>query len=256
MCRIAAYLGDPIPLAEALYRPPHSLEHQSYAPREQLHGKVNVDGTGVAWWDGVDPRPLRYVTPLAPWQDANLPHLAQRLSAPAFLAAVRSASSGMPVGAANVAPFVVGTMAGAHNGFITGFRGALGQELVGSLSAESYGHLHTVNDSLALFVTVLEHYSGDLVQAMADGLATIGDLVRRHDSHATLNLVIADGTNLVAARHSVNEPLNSLYTAERSAGSWVVSEPLDDRDDWRPVPEHHLVHITADGVQLQPLELS
>ena len=45
MCRLAAYLGEPIPLAEALYRPSHSLQKQAYAPRELVDGYVNVDGT-------------------------------------------------------------------------------------------------------------------------------------------------------------------------------------------------------------------
>lgn len=256
MCRLTGYVGSPIPLAEPLYRAPHSLENQAFQPREQIHGAVNVDGTGVAWWDGDDPEPLRYVTPMAPWQDANLPALSARLTSGMFLAAVRSASPGIAIGPSNVAPFVVDTMAAVHNGRIAGFRGELGRELVNSLSADTYEYFHAVNDSLALFLTVIDRYTDDLVLATTGALAHVDALVRKHDSEATLNLVVSDGTGIVAARHSVNGPLNSLYTSQRSGGSWVVSEPLDDDADWDPVPDHHLVYLTSSGITTHPLEAS
>ncbi|VAV95818.1 hypothetical protein MNBD_ACTINO02-400 [hydrothermal vent metagenome] len=254
MCRLAAYVGDPIPLAEALYRAPHSLEKQAYQPREQIHGSVNVDGTGVAWWDGGDRTPLRYVTPLAPWQDANLPALSERLTSGMLIAAVRSASAGIAIGPANVAPFVVGDLAAVHNGRITGFRGALGRGLLSSLSADTYEQLHTINDSLAIFLTVVDRYEGNLVDATTEALDFVGGLVAENGSDATMNLVVGDGTGIVAVRHSVNAPLNSLYTVEHSTGSWVASEPLDDLPTWEPVPEHHLVHLTSQGITTHPLE--
>ena len=58
MCRLAAYAGPPAPLSALLYDPPHSLEHQAYAPRELVSGNVNVDGTGVAWWPAHEDEPL------------------------------------------------------------------------------------------------------------------------------------------------------------------------------------------------------
>jgi gamma-glutamyl hercynylcysteine S-oxide hydrolase len=254
MCRLAGYVGDPIALAEALYRRSHSLEHQAYKPAEQIHGSVNVDGTGVAWWDAGDPQPLRYVTPVAPWQDANLPTLSERLTSGVFLAAVRSASPGIAIGPGNVAPFTVGNMAAVHNGRINGFRSGLGRELIGSLSIDAYEQFHTISDSLAIFLTVIDRYDGDLVSATIRGLADVSSLVRKHGGDATLNFVISDGVGIVAARHSVDGPLNSLYTSNQRDGSWVASEPLDDDSRWNPVPDHHLVHLTSNGIATHPLE--
>jgi glutamine amidotransferase len=256
MCRLAAYLGQPIPLAEALYRPSHSLQKQAYAPRELVDGFVNVDGTGVAWWDGIEPEPLRYVTNDAPWQDANLRSLAERITSGTFVAAVRSATPGIGMGTLKVAPFVEGSLAAAHNGNMRDFRGALGQELVASLSPPAYATMQTLSDSVVLFASVVDHYSGDLVQAVTDTFSHFDSAIRRHESAATLNLVVADGDEVVAVRHSVDRPQNSLYVSERATGTWIASEPLDEGADWATVPADHLVHATAENVTIRPLESS
>jgi len=62
VCRHLAYLGPPVPLAALLYDPPHSLEHQSWAPRDMRGGgTINADGFGVGWYPpGADP--VRYQT--------------------------------------------------------------------------------------------------------------------------------------------------------------------------------------------------
>ena len=39
MCRIAAYLGEPIALSHFLLDPPHSLEVQGWAPQELKYAK-------------------------------------------------------------------------------------------------------------------------------------------------------------------------------------------------------------------------
>src|SRR5262249_37113611 len=122
MCRLAAYVGPAAPLSTLLYDPLRSLEFQSYRPREQLSGFVNVDGTGVAWWDSLETEPMRYVTERPPWSDPNLPLLARRLRAIVQLAAVRSATPGMPFGPASVAPFVHEGIACAHNGYLREFK--------------------------------------------------------------------------------------------------------------------------------------
>ncbi len=253
MCRLTAYLGEPIALAEALYRPAHSLQKQAYAPRELVDGYVNVDGTGVAWWDGTDPQPLRYVTSDAPWQDANLRALSERITSKTFIAAVRSATPGIGMGTLKVAPFTEGSLAAAHNGNMKDFRGALGQELVASLSPEAYATMQTLSDSVVLFASVVDHYSGDLVQAVTDTFSHVDASIRRHESQATLNLVVADENEIVAVRHSIDRPQNSLYVAERPTGTWIASEPLDEADDWATVPENHLVHVTTENVTIRPL---
>ena len=60
MCRHLAYLGPPATLRSLLCDPPHGLATQSWAPRRQQHGTVNVDGFGVGWYAPGDPEPARY----------------------------------------------------------------------------------------------------------------------------------------------------------------------------------------------------
>jgi len=60
MCRHLAYLGPPVTLRSLLTDLPHGLATQSWAPRRQRHGTVNVDGFGVGWYAPGDPEPARY----------------------------------------------------------------------------------------------------------------------------------------------------------------------------------------------------
>lgn len=109
MCRFAAVLTDegaaPLPLSTLLYEPPHGLERQAKAPREQRAHALNVDGTGVAWWAEDAPAALRYASDNPPWSDHNLPGLAPRLRSRAQIAAVRWATPGIPYGPDLTAPF-------------------------------------------------------------------------------------------------------------------------------------------------------
>ena len=92
MCRHLAYLGTPRSLASLVVDPPHSLYEQSWAPREQRHGTVNVDGFGV----GLVRRPDR-AGPLPP-RPADLDRRvlrvpgARRSRRPAWSRPVRSAT--------------------------------------------------------------------------------------------------------------------------------------------------------------------
>ena len=254
MCRLAAYLGPKIALSEILYEPPHSLEHQSYAAGELLFGNVNVDGTGVAWWDGQAPEPLRYVTAEPPWKDANLPALAPRIRSTSIIAAVRSATPGLPFGTGNVAPFVSGGLAAVHNGWIGKFRGTVGRAMIATLPDDLYRSLDVMNDSKALFLMVVNHHSGDLADAVRMAVREVEALVRDQGSSAALNLVVGDGSRIVATRHSANVGVNSLYTSSREGAQLLASEPLDDGDDWKPVPERHLIEVTAESLTITPLE--
>ncbi|MGH3683255.1 MAG: ergothioneine biosynthesis protein EgtC, partial [Natronosporangium sp.] len=78
MCRHVAYLGPPVPLSRLLCDPPHSLVHQSWAPREMRGtGTINADGFGVGWFPepaGAEPIRVRRECPI--WTDVDLPGLA------------------------------------------------------------------------------------------------------------------------------------------------------------------------------------
>ena len=90
MCRVLAYLGEPVLLDELLYAPDNSLVQQTYAP--QRLRLLNLAGFGVAAWDPASrgPRePYTYHTPGLPVFDANLRTLARKVRPTCVLAHVR-----------------------------------------------------------------------------------------------------------------------------------------------------------------------
>jgi gamma-glutamyl hercynylcysteine S-oxide hydrolase len=258
MCRLAAYVGEhPISLSALLYDAPHSLQHAAYAPAEMTSGHVNVDGTGVAWWPNGNSRPLRYVTTQPPWSDPNLPALAPRLTGSTVISAVRSATPGMPFGHANVAPFVDGDLAGAHNGWIAGFSEGLSRELTAMLSDGRFGRLEAVNDSLVVFSLVAQiledHPELTLADAVAETLQRVTETVIAARSTATLNLVVASSSQIVTTRTSIGHAVNSLYIRQTDEGMWLASEPLDNDDRWMALPEHSLAILTASDWNVESL---
>ena len=254
MCRFAAYVGPPVPLSTLLYDAPHSLEIQAYAPRVQHNGLVNVDGTGVAWWPEPGP-PLRYVTDRPPWSDPNLPSLTPRLTAGLQVAAVRSATPGLPLGAAAVGPFVLDDLAGAHNGAIASFRDGCGRALLERLPDDLHAMVDVASDSLVLVATVARwlraHPDDGLAGAVASTIAEVNDVCETHGAAATVNLLVADGHQVVASRSAIGTTANSLYVLA-GGDRWpqatiIASEPLDDDAGWTEVSDGSLVTVTPDG---------
>lgn len=258
MCRIAAYLGPSVPLGTLLDVTPHGLTHQAYAPQEQLSGHVNVDGTGTVWWPSDGP-PVRYAVTVPPWADDNLRELAPRLHGRAIVAAVRGATPGMPGGRGAVAPFLVDEVAVAHNGWLGGFHGPVGDRLLAALPPDRLRRLEVLTDSTVLAQHIAARVAvGDpLAAAVTDTIRLASAAVRAHDETATLNLVVSDGAAIVASRASVAGPCNSLYVLASAAAPWpsgtlVASEPLDDQP-WRAVPADHVLTVTRHDCRMQPL---
>lgn len=126
MCRVLAYLGEPVLLDDFLYKPDNSLVKQTYAPA-MLH-MLNLAGMGLLAWDreSHDPgRPFAYHSTALPVFDPNLESLAQKVKAGALLAHVRGVpySTGAVVGPQNLHPFRYEgcPLAMAHNGDLARF---------------------------------------------------------------------------------------------------------------------------------------
>jgi glutamine amidotransferase len=260
VCRFALRIGPPRPIGD-LFTAPHGLERQSYAPEHQQHGNVNVDGTGVAWWpDDGDPAPLRYATLGPPWADANLPGLGSRLCAGTVLGAVRGGTPGMGHGVDLVAPFVLGDLAVAHNGWLGGFREGVGAALLRRLPDDLLSGLQAVSDSRVLALLIVSHRRGgaDLPTAVELALADAVAACRAAGQPATLNLVATDGAKAVATRGSLGLRGNSLWLAN-DVPAWpgcvvVASEPLDDAEPapaagWELVPDGMLMLLDRRGIR-------
>ena len=229
MCRHLAWLGRPRSIAALVLEPPSSLLVQSWAPRRQRYGTVNADGWGVGFFvpDRREPARWRSARPL--WGDPSFASVAPVLRSGCVVAAVRSATVGMPLEESAVAPFTDGRALLSHNGRVDR------SVLPPAREAES-----TV-DSALLAALVFDR-----------GIAALGDVVVEvagRDPGARLNLLVTDGRRLLAT--TWGDTLSLLVTPE---GTALASEPWDDDPAWADLPDRHLIEVTPDGVVLTPLE--
>jgi glutamine amidotransferase len=228
VCRHLAWLGRPRTLASLVLEPPSSLLVQSYAPRRQRYGTVNADGWGVGFFAPGRAGPARWRSSRPLWADPSFASVAPVLSAACVVAAVRSATVGMPLEESAVAPFTDGRWLLSHNGRVD--RAVLPPVR----DAES-----TVDSALLAALV------------FGRGLDDLGTTVREvgaADPSARLNLLAADGTRLLAT--TWGDTLSVLATDD---GTALASEPWDDDPGWTDVPDHHLVEVTPDGLTLTPL---
>ncbi|TMR98017.1 ergothioneine biosynthesis protein EgtC [Nonomuraea basaltis] len=235
MCRHAAWLGAPRPLATLIHDPEHGLLKQSYAPRRQRHGTVNADGFGMGWYDPSLADPVRYRRSVPIWADANLPALAQVARSGCLLAAVRCATTGMPVEETATAPFTDGPWLLSHNGRVA--RDAVRDLADGAESA---------CDSAWLAAAAFQRLRAGL--ALGEALAEVVAHAGAKDPGARLNLLACDGASLAATVWG-----DTLFCQRSQDGVLVASEPLDDLPGWQAVPERSLLLASPDGVRVQPL---
>ena len=246
MCRHIAYLGEPIRLAELLLTPENALLRQSWAPRDMRGGgTVNADGFGIGWYTGSSPEPalLRRAVPM--WTDAALPRLAAEISAGAVLAAVRSATVGMPVVETAAAPFAWDRWLFSHNGVVRGWPASMAG-LASTLPVESLLTLDAPTDA-ALLWALLRHRlaAGD---KPPDAMASLVAEVEAAAPGSRLNLLLTDGTEIVGTSWT-----HSLWVAERGSSVVVASEPYDDDPSWREVPDRHLVVASRSTVDIMQI---
>ena len=268
MCRIVAYLGgEETRLSSLVLEPEHSLLVQSYAPEEMLSGVVNADGFGCGWYvPEVDGEPAVYRSNAPMWADRSFASIAPKVRSRTFLAAVRSATPGLPAEESGVPPFASGPYLFAHNGAIKGFRHGAMRPLRETLSDESYSGLLGVTDSETIFALLLDRLRagraavGDaatLADATSATLEKVSAVCEGLRVPATLNVGVTDGEALVFSRYSTEGPGNSLYYLKSGSSSpdrvVVASERLDGDPAWRTVPDRHLLVADPAGVTLRPL---
>jgi glutamine amidotransferase len=246
MCRIAAYLGEPIALEKFLIDPPHSLMVQSWAPKELLYARLNADGYGFAWYDAEN-RPAAYINPAPIWTDPNLPHLARTLVSDLWLASVRSATEGNPVNHANTQPFVDEEFLFDHNGFIDDFHIPVRPQLSAELDPVYLAEVRGNTDSEYLFAVLRQSLADDPEMPMETALGELAQRVEQwsRDQPSLLNIVVSDGERIYAMRHALNHACPSLYyTTDDEAfpnAQLVASERLTESTFWQSVPEHQIL---------------
>ncbi|PRC44441.1 ergothioneine biosynthesis protein EgtC [Mycobacterium sp. ITM-2017-0098] len=239
MCRHLAWLGRPVSVASLVLEPPSGLVVQSYSPRRQKHGLMNADGWGVGFFDprgqersdpgegsGGTPRRWRSAAPL--WGDASFASVAPVLVSGCVVAAVRSASVGMPIEASASAPFTDGTWLLSHNG------------LVDRAVLPAVRHAESTNDSALLAALIFDRD----IDALADTITGIA----ADDPNARLNILAGNGSRLLATTWG-----DTLSVLRREDGVVLASEPYDDDPAWEEIPDRHLVEVEDMRVHLTPL---
>jgi gamma-glutamyl hercynylcysteine S-oxide hydrolase len=227
MCRHLGWLGAPVSVASLVLDPPYGLLVQSYSPRRQKHGLVNADGWGVGFFDQQDPRRWRSAAPL--WGDASFASVAPALRSGCVVAAVRSATVGMPIEASATAPFTDGEWLLSHNGVVDR------AVLPSSSAAES-----TV-DSALLAALIFDRG----LDRLGDTIAEVGAA----DPNARLNVLAANGSRMLATTWG-----DTLSVLRRDDGVVLASEPYDDDPDWQEIPDRHLVDVSGTRIELVPLK--
>jgi glutamine amidotransferase len=246
MCRHLAYLGPPAALSALLFDPPHSLSHQSWAPRDMRGGgTINADGFGAGWYPSAGAEPVRYRRDVPMWTDANFAALADTIASGAVLAAVRSATVGMPVTETAAAPFTWDRWLFSHNGKITGWPDSVAK-LAADLPVTDLMTMDAPTDA-ALLCALLRHRitSG---AAPEDALADLVTEVAAVAPGSRLNLLLTDGETVLGTAWD-----HSLSVLAGAGEVVVASEPWDDDPRWQPVPDRHLVLATRFGVRMRRL---
>jgi len=235
VCRHLAYLGDngamPRSLSALLLEPAHSLLVQSYAPRRQLSGRMNADGWGVGFYAVSRPEPARWRSNRPMWSDASLASVAPVITSTCVLAAVRSATAGMPLDETATAPFQSGRWLLSHNGVVE--RAMLGA--------------HPAAESACDSAQLAAHLFDFGPERIGEFVADLG----KRDPNARLNLLLSDGERILATRWN-----DSLSVLRADDGVVVASEPYDDDSRWTDVPDHHLVAVVDGSVTMTDLEVA
>jgi glutamine amidotransferase len=217
MCRVLAYLGEPLSLGHVLYDTDSSLVRQSYSPR-MMETFLNLAGFGMAAWD---PRslqaedPFTYRATTLPSFDRNLRSLAGKLAPTCLIAHVRgvSHSEREMVAEPNLHPFRFpgAGVALAHNGHLREFA-RMRYDLLPDIRPELAQSIQGTTDSEWVYALVLSQLddpfgrpgAAELAEAAAAALRLIREARGRHgiDTSSPANLFLATGQTLIATRFS------------------------------------------------------
>ncbi len=260
MCRLAAYLGQPLFLEDLIALPRHSLMRQSlHSDRAKM--QTNGDGFGIGWYgDRDEPGVYREVMPA--WSDDNLLALSQTLRSRLFFAHVRAATTG-GIARQNCHPFRHGRHLFMHNGQIGGYA-LVRRTLEAMLPDELFATRRGATDSELLFLLALARIgrgagggNTGMAEAMLAVLRDVAALMheRQIDAALRFSAVLSDGERLIAFRIASDEHPPSLFLRRCEGGTIVASEPLCDAElGWEAVPPNTVLTVTVDGASLAQVD--
>jgi glutamine amidotransferase len=249
MCRLIAYVGRPINPAHLVFDGTHSLHEQTWAPREQLSGKLNVDGYGIVWYAGG--RPARIAEPRPLWHDEDLRGMLATTTSGCVMAAVSAATGRGPLPRPLLPPLVHDRWSFVFGGFVPDFQRSHMRALREQLPDELYAELRGATDAETLFLLVVHELARGqpMVAALESAARKVKERVGK--TTAQLDMVLCDGERLAAVRCGTALVTNSLYVAKRPPfapeGVVVASEAPESGAVWEAVDGHSSLEIEPDG---------
>jgi glutamine amidotransferase len=219
MCRILAYLGEPLAVGTLLFETDNGLVRQSHSPR-MMNTFLNLAGFGMTAWDPASPRaeePFTYRATTLPSFDRNLRFLSSKIETTCLVAHVRGVtySGDAVVTDSNLHPF---RFAGArvvlaHNGHLRQFA-RMRYALVEHVRPELAQRIEGTTDSEWIYALVLSQLDDPFgvpgTRELADAAASALRILRRvraaHgiDTSSPVNLCLSTGSAVVATRFSLD----------------------------------------------------
>jgi glutamine amidotransferase len=217
MCRVLAYLGEPLPVRNLLFDPDNSLVRQSYSPR-MMNTFLNLAGFGMLAWDptSLEPAdPFTYRTTTLPSYDRNLRYLASKLAPTCLVAHVRGVtySDEAVVTDTNLHPFQFpgARVVLAHNGHLRQFS-RMRYALVEHVRPELAQGIEGTTDSEWIYALILSQLddpfglpeTSELAEATTNALRILRSVRAAHgiDTSSPANLCLSTGRAVVFTRFS------------------------------------------------------
>jgi glutamine amidotransferase len=217
MCRILAYLGEPLPARHLLFDTDNALVRQSYRPR-LMNTFLNLAGFGITAWDPTSLRPedpFTYRASTLPSFDRNLRFIAAKVAPTCLVAHVRGVTySGEAVVAeTNLHPFQFpgARVVLAHNGHLRQFA-RMRYALVDHIRPELAQRIEGTTDSEWIYALVLSQLDDpsavpearELAEATTSALRILRSVRTAHgiDTSSPVNLCLSTGRAVVATRVS------------------------------------------------------
>jgi glutamine amidotransferase len=161
------------------------------------------------------------------------------------MAAVRSATAGMPVVETAAAPFLSDKWLFSHNGVVRGWPDSM-TKLAASLPVADLLTLEAPTDSALLWALVHDRLRDGV--AALEAVSSVLSETERAAPGSRLNLLLTDGTSIIATTAG-----HALSVRHDARGVLVSSEPLDDDPAWASVPDRTLLVADPSGLTLTPL---
>ena len=255
MCRILGYLGPQIPIEQLVLKPAHSMEVQSYKPKELDSAVLNGDGFGVGWHgtseQAGDPYVYRNILPM--WNDRNLADMCRYICAGSFVVNLRSAANKMPLDLSNCQPLKYKDVLFVHNGLIENFFESAQRPIREKLCDQAYRHIEGNTDSEHIFALLVHHLETepglDLATALQRTIEDLETIIQKANVRMAANIILATSDRLVALRYDNQQKAPSFYSIKNSAlfpNSVVLASEAPFEADWQSYPQGELISIERD----------